>query len=85
MAIPDAKPRAALPQHVPMPSPVEGVAERRRQGVSHPLIKPPHHRLHMVGCGLDMDHSLVGALPGWVKLMGISLVPLHELASESAF
>jgi hypothetical protein len=45
-------------------------------GVSRPLTKPPRHHLRVVGYGLDMDHSLVSALPDWVKLLGVSLVPL---------
>ena len=32
-------------------------------GVDCLLTKLSHHRLRMVGCGLDLDHSLVGSLP----------------------
>jgi hypothetical protein len=38
--------------------------DRAPLGVGRPLTEPPRHRLRMVGCGLDMDHSSVGALPG---------------------
>ena len=32
-------------------------------GVGRPLTEPPRHCLHVVGCGLDLDHSSVVLLP----------------------
>ena len=36
------------------------VGVRATLGVGRPLTNPHRHRLRMVGCGLDMDHSSVG-------------------------
>ena len=50
-----------------------------------PLTVPPRHSLRVVGHGLDMVHCSMGFCPGWINLMGVSLVLLCKLASESVF
>ena len=82
--------RAALPQHGSLPPPIEGVAERCRQGVIAPRGRPPfdepsRHRLCVVGSRLDLDQPLMVLCTVWVELMDVSHVPLHKSASESAF
>ena len=56
--------RVAPPLHGGMPPPIEGEAEKRRQGVGHPLTEPLRHCLHVVGYGLVLGYSLVGILLG---------------------
>jgi hypothetical protein len=59
LAIFGVETRDAPPQHVSMPPPTEGVAERRQQGSGRPLTESLHHRLRVEGSGLDMDQCPV--------------------------
>ena len=53
--------------------------------VGRPMTTAVAHHLHVVGLGLDLDHSPVVLCPGWVQLMGTFVVPLRKSASESTF
>ena len=80
-----AKAWDAPPQHGSMPSPERGATEQHRRGVGHPMTMATRHHLRLAGHGLDMDPCSVVFCPACTKLMGVSLVPLCQSASESAF
>jgi hypothetical protein len=50
-----------------------------------PLTTASSHRLCVVGRGLDQDGFPVVFCPICIDVIGVSLVPLHKSASESAF
>jgi hypothetical protein len=64
VAIPGVKPMHHCLLHGGMQPPYEGEDKKLPQGAARPLTMASHHRLHVAGRGLDMDHCSVGFCPG---------------------